>query len=183
MIPYNSTLLDAIRYHRHLITDDDIVVGVESLQEIVDVVEDKIDFDNKEELSAILDQKQEFIDRVEEAYLDKYGRVCSLEEVVEVIKTNAPSDFFEKVKGAYEYRFGKVYDMDLDTLSELMGQTIKEAPDVDSLVIDNVDLDLLEKQRKMLYVLLDRLNIIPGVTTQEIEALDGILNMLDSWSD
>ena len=28
MIPYNCTLLDALRYHRDLVTDDDIIVYV-----------------------------------------------------------------------------------------------------------------------------------------------------------
>ena len=154
MIPYNCTLIDAIRYHRHLVTDDDLIVEIERLQAIVDVVNDKIDFDTVDELAIALDQKDEDL-----------------------------HNFFEKVKGDYEYRHGSVYDVDCDLLAELVGKDIKSSPDDDALIINNVDLDLLEQQRLMLSVVLDRLNITPGVTPDEIEALEGILNMLDSWSD
>ena len=178
MIPYNCTLLDALRYHRDLVTDDDIIEEVEYLNSIVDVVEDKIDFDSDSdstaELSAVLDQKQEFIDRVEAAC----DWNCDIDEVVKMIKLNPAPDFFEKIKKAYEYRFGRIFGSNFDFMQEEIEKTIKEAPDSDTLVIQGVDFDLLEQQRQML----GQLNR-STLSAEELEALTGLLNMLDSWSD
>jgi len=49
------------------------------------------------------------------------------------------------------------------------------------LVIPNVDLKLLEQQRRSLIVLRGRLK--PSFEEHEEQALDGIIEMLDYWSD
>ena len=48
------------------------------------------------------------------------------------------------------------------------------------LIIDNVDFDLLEKQRKILNKAFYTGNVQQA---KPLKALRGILNMLDSWSD
>ena len=50
-----------------------------------------------------------------------------------------------------------------------------------TLVIDNVDLDQLEKQRLVLAELM--YYATDDLEQNYINALDGILNMLDEWSD
>ena len=47
------------------------------------------------------------------------------------------------------------------------------------LIIDNVDLELLERQRLILSTL--QPNQIP--THEQMDAIEGIQNMLDGWSD
>lgn len=49
------------------------------------------------------------------------------------------------------------------------------------LMIEGVDLDMLERQR----IALARTLVIVGssINKQDVELLDGLLNMLDSWSD
>lgn len=56
---------------------------------------------------------------------------------------------------------------------------------IEKLEIDNVSLELLEKQRILVNSLYDKLNAgqKKRVTANEKDALLGILNMLDSWSD
>jgi len=49
------------------------------------------------------------------------------------------------------------------------------------LVIEKVDLDLLEKQRKVLNKFLCTQSGV--LTDDEVEALEGLANMLDEWSD
>ena len=51
----------------------------------------------------------------------------------------------------------------------------------DILIIDQVDLDMLDEQRKVLARLRRRLCLT--LTKDEEEALDGVTNMLDVWSD
>uniref|UniRef100_A0A6M3IMS7 Uncharacterized protein n=1 Tax=viral metagenome TaxID=1070528 RepID=A0A6M3IMS7_9ZZZZ len=55
------------------------------------------------------------------------------------------------------------------------------------LVIENVDLELLEQQRKILncleFSIVHSGNGFVRVTQQETSALIGVLNMLDNWSD
>ena len=53
------------------------------------------------------------------------------------------------------------------------------------IAIENVDTAELEQQRKRLHRLLHKLTTPPfhHPTQAEIDALEGVLNMLDSWSD
>jgi len=50
-----------------------------------------------------------------------------------------------------------------------------------AVVVQHVDLDLLEKQRQALIVLRERLKL--SFEEHEEQALDGIIGMLDAWSD
>jgi hypothetical protein len=55
-------------------------------------------------------------------------------------------------------------------------------------MIDNIDPDLLEEQRKKLNTAYSYSNINQAdgsltLNARQVEALSGILNMLDSWSD
>jgi len=52
-----------------------------------------------------------------------------------------------------------------------------------TLVIENVDLDLLEKQRLILIDVVHNMKHNDFTTEEEDEALEGLLNMLDRWSD
>lgn len=51
----------------------------------------------------------------------------------------------------------------------------------DILLIDQVDLDLLDEQRLSLVKLRQRMKL--SFEEDEEQALDGIINMLDEWSD
>jgi hypothetical protein len=60
------------------------------------------------------------------------------------------------------------------------------SPAVGTLAVINVDLTLLEKQRKSLQHVVNCLLVgykLPGVTTEDVENLEGLENMLDAWSD
>jgi hypothetical protein len=62
--------------------------------------------------------------------------------------------------------------------------------EIGELRIDNIDLDLLEEQRKLLQEVMDQIYgkekdgaATVTLTHDQIEALKGIENMLDAWSD
>ena len=52
-----------------------------------------------------------------------------------------------------------------------------------NLVIKNVDLEMLERQRLELALIPRTLGTVGLLPTKAVEALDGIQNMLDGWSD
>uniref|UniRef100_A0A6M3LUN1 Uncharacterized protein n=1 Tax=viral metagenome TaxID=1070528 RepID=A0A6M3LUN1_9ZZZZ len=54
-----------------------------------------------------------------------------------------------------------------------------------TITIKGVDVKLLEKQRKIINKAVDRMDFetITLFGKKEIDALQGIMNMLDSWSD
>ena len=52
-----------------------------------------------------------------------------------------------------------------------------------TLTIDNVDLKMLERQRKQLWKLFDVIRHCDISTGKQDEALEGVLNLLDYWSD
>ena len=54
------------------------------------------------------------------------------------------------------------------------------------LVIDGVDFGLLEDQRQQLQNAMDNINPVNGwlmLNCDQVHALSGLINMLDSWSD
>jgi hypothetical protein len=51
------------------------------------------------------------------------------------------------------------------------------------LIIENVDLVRLDKQRQQLHGLEIKMALVPSVSKGEFEALRAIVNMLDQWSD
>lgn len=59
----------------------------------------------------------------------------------------------------------------------------KITPIGETLVIENVNLKELNEQREVLGGVVCNLQIMARCTDQEVAALDGILNMLDAWSD
>jgi len=52
-----------------------------------------------------------------------------------------------------------------------------------TLTIEKVDLELLDKQRKVLNKFLFVGDSCEVLTDEEVEALEGLANMLDEWSD
>lgn len=60
---------------------------------------------------------------------------------------------------------------------------ICECDDSEALVIPGVDFDMLEYQRKMLIGILIDTNKCIHMSQEQVDALDGLLNMLDAWSD
>ena len=56
---------------------------------------------------------------------------------------------------------------------------------INTLLISDVDLDQLERQRVLLNQMLDALMESHGelVTPEQVDALVGVMNMLDEWSD
>lgn len=52
-----------------------------------------------------------------------------------------------------------------------------------SITIENVDPELLEQQRKQLISLEDKIRDVPILCASEVEALVGVIGMLDAWSD
>jgi len=52
-----------------------------------------------------------------------------------------------------------------------------------TLTIEKVDLELLDKQRKILNKFLFVSDSCEVLTDDEVEALEGLANMLDDWSD
>lgn len=70
----------------------------------------------------------------------------------------------------------------------------KNIPKNQTIVIENVDVALLEKQRRVLATVLLKSRqahclrpalstYVPQITDEEIDALAGLLNMLEAWSD
>lgn len=53
----------------------------------------------------------------------------------------------------------------------------------ETLVIENVDVELLEKQRRALHHLLGDVNQLFIGAPKDIELVEGLVNMLDAWSD
>lgn len=61
-------------------------------------------------------------------------------------------------------------------------------PFKEELVIDSVDLNLLEQQREIINAMLHDVKVLDGkqpvvITQDEHEALMGVMEMLDAWSD
>lgn len=53
----------------------------------------------------------------------------------------------------------------------------------ETLIIENVDFYMLEKQRQELIDILNNRKALWALTPNQIDALDGILIMLNGWSD
>lgn len=65
-----------------------------------------------------------------------------------------------------------------------MKSGIRATASLSTIVIHNVDTKMLERQRKRLHALLFRLaNPAAKPTKHEINALEGVVSMLDDWSD
>lgn len=157
MIPYNCTIAEAFRYHRNLITDDDIQDALDDAEHIGKIlIENDLGVDD---LAVQLDQLQQL-------------KEIDMEEVVE------NTQFVHDVRAAFEDRHGLVYDTPLEKLAEWVKEDIDNAPDSDTLIIHNVDLDMLESQRLELAKLL-----ATEMPESQREALEGIVSMLESWSD
>lgn len=56
-------------------------------------------------------------------------------------------------------------------------------PPTESITIANVDPVLLEQQRLVLHVLVEKNSIEKFLLEPELSALIGVINMLDYWSD
>jgi hypothetical protein len=52
-----------------------------------------------------------------------------------------------------------------------------------TVVIDNIDIDLLIKQKAELLTLVNRLEYCPGVTLEQREAVDGMIHLCDAIQD
>ncbi len=58
MIPINTKMSEALRYCRHLVTDDDIIDAIEIAEEITDTIQTSLGTTDPEEISVLIDQYQ-----------------------------------------------------------------------------------------------------------------------------
>lgn len=158
MIPYNCTIAEAFRYHRNLITDDDIQVALDDAEHTEEILNHYDIADLDVELDQLITFRDDNEERLKEA--------------------DENAQFVRDVRAAFEDRHGKIYDTPLEKLAQWVGEDIDNAPDSDTLIIHNVDLDMLESQRLELTKLL-----ATEMPESQREALEGVVFMLEVWSD
>lgn len=160
MIPINMKMSEALRYHRNLVTDDDIIDAIENAEEIEDAIQTSLGTTDPEEISVLIDQYQN--DREELQDYQDYD-IEGLQQ------------FYDDVKRAYEDRHGLVYDTPIEKLSQWVSEDINNAVDDDAIVIENVDRKLLYKQY------LSLCNLVGEDISDEYKyTLEGLINMLEN---
>lgn len=160
MIPINTKMSEALRYHRNLVTDDDIIDAIENAEEIEGAIQTSLGTADQEEILILISQYQHDKEDLEE--LQGYD----LEGL---------QQFYNDIKRAYEGRHGLVYDTPLEKLSQWVSEDINNAVDDDVIVIENVDKKLLYKQ----YLSLCNL-VSEDISDEYKETLEGLINMLEN---
>lgn len=54
---------------------------------------------------------------------------------------------------------------------------------IETITIQRVDVELLDTQRKTLIEMLSEDNVLDVITPEQIDTIEGIISMLDTWSD
>ena len=160
MIPINMKMSEALRYHRNLVTDDDIIDAIENAEEIEGAIQTSLGTADQEEILILISQYQHDKEDLEE--LQGYD----LEGL---------QQFYNDIKRAYEDRHGLVYDTPLEKLSQWVSEDINNAVDDDVIVIENVDKKLLYKQYLSLCSLVSE-----DLNEEYKETLEGLINMLEN---
>ena len=155
MIPINMKMSEALRYHRNLVTDDDIIDAIENAEEIEDAILTSLGTADQEEILILISQYQHDKEDLEE--LQGYQQ------------------FYNDIKRAYEGRHGLVYNTPLEKLSQWVSEDINNAVDDDVIVIENVDKKLLYKQYLSLCSLVSE-----DLNEEYKETLEGLINMLEN---
>ena len=135
------------------LTKDDLKDAIADYEHLMKVCEDSIGTSDPDEIPAVVDQLE---NEIEEAHDD----------------AQKPSQYLDDIRRAYEDRHGRIFDATDEKLVEWVCEDINNAPDTDTVVIKNVDCKLLQQQLRELYDIPNR-----------IEALEGIITMLEAWED
>ena len=140
MIPLNMTIAEAFRYHREIVTDEDIQEALDRDQSLLEHLENIFETSDLDELNSISNELNN--------WRDNFYEFDTPEKALEELKSHR--DFVEDIKRSYEDRHGLIFDTPLDQLHQWVAEDIDKVPDEDGIIIYDVDKVLLGEDLKTL---------------------------------